>query len=131
MMMTTKISFRLQHPTLDLAEIAKEIGLPIARIWTSGKERRTLKGDPLDGVYQWSYCAFKVTEAETISAAIVIVDAALQSVAISHATLQDIYLKKSLYCTLMGEGEIIDKESLGCLVKWGIQLEIDGNQELV
>ena len=129
--MPTKISFRLQHPTMDLAEIAKGIGLPIARIWTSGKGRKTLKGDPLDGVYPESYCAFKVTEAETISAAIIIIDAALQLIANSHAVLQYPDLKKSLYCTLMDEGEIIDKESLGLLVKWGIQLEIDGNQESV
>lgn len=126
--MPTKVSFRLRHPTLDLADIAKAVGLPIARIWTAGKDRRTPKGDPLEGVYQDSYCAFRVVTAEeTISAAIATIDTVLHVAVSSQAILQGQELKKSLYCTLMSEGEIIDEVSLRRLVEWGIQLEIDGN----
>jgi len=125
--MATKISFRLMHPTLDLAVIAKAIGLPIVRIWAAGKDRRTPKGDPLNGVYQESYCSFSVVTAEgTVPAAIRAVDIALHGIVGSQVILQSKELEKSLYCTLMREGETIDCNSLGRLVEWGIRLEIEG-----
>lgn len=124
--MPTKVSFRLSHPTLDLSDIAKAIGLPIARIWTVGEERRTPKGDSLDGIHKRSYCAFEVVTAEeTIPAAIVVIDTMLRGTACSQAMLQVQGLEKSLYCTLLEGGETIDVESLRRLVEWGIRLEID------
>jgi len=113
---------------MDLADIANAVGLPIARIWVAGKDRKTPKGEPLEGVYQESYCAFKVTTTEgTIPAAITSVDTALRRAVSSHALLRGRGLEKILFCTLMDEGEIIDCEALGRLVKWGIRLEIDGS----
>lgn len=125
--MTTLISFQLRHPTSDLADIATATGFPIARIWTAGKDRQTPKGDPLEGVYQESYVAFKViTAEETISAAIAAIDAALREALKSQPILEGQELEKSLYCTLMAQGETIDCESLRRLTEWGIRLEIAG-----
>ncbi|MEO8627739.1 MAG: hypothetical protein ABI612_06500 [Betaproteobacteria bacterium] len=124
--MTSKVSFRLKHPTLDLSAIAQSVGLPIARIWTAGERRITPKGDPLDGVHPGSYCAFRVESSEgTIPAAIKIVDTALHVAVHSHRNLQGQELEKSLYCTIMGEGEFLDLESLRQLINWGIELGID------
>lgn len=115
---------------MDLADIAKAVGLPITRIWTAGKDRQTPRGDLLEGVHQESYCAFSVvTTEETIPAALVIIDTALRLAVSSQRILQGQELEKSLYCTLMGEGEIVDLESLRRLVEWNIQLEIEGNKD--
>jgi hypothetical protein len=124
--MATRVSFILRHPSLDLQEVAAAIGLPIARIWTAGQPRRTPKGNPLEGLNRESYCAFKVApEDKSIPAAIVIVDAALHAAAQSQPVLRSQELDKSLYCTLLRQGESVDVESLRRLVEWSLRLELD------
>ena len=125
--MSTKVSLRLTHPSMDLTDIANAVGLPIARIWVAGKDRKTPRDEPLEGVYQGSYCAFKVvTTVGGIPAAIASIDTALRGAVSTYALLRGLEVEKILFCTLMNEGEIIDCESLGRLVEWGIRLEIDG-----
>lgn len=125
--MAALVSFQLRHPSMDLAPIASELGLPVARIWIAGMPRQTPKGDPLKGVYDKSYCALKVVTAEgTIPAAITVVDTALRRAVSSYPVLKGGQLDKCLYCTLMDQGETIDCESLGRLFEWRIEFGIDG-----
>lgn len=57
------ISFRITHPTLDLADAAKEIltipGIELGRMWKVGEKRTTPRGDLLEGVNRNSYCYFQ------------------------------------------------------------------------
>ena len=127
MILGTLTSFKLRHATLDLNDIAAAVALPIFRIWTAGDSRKTMNGDPLDGVYESSYCVFKVvTEEETLPAAISAVDVALRAAANAYPVLKSVEIEKSLYCTLMEEGETVDPASLALLVAWDIGLEIEG-----
>lgn len=124
--MTVKVSLKLRHPSLDLAEVARELGFPVGRIWTAGKERRTPKGEALQGVHQGSYCALRVDAPEaSISGAITAVDEAFSRAGNLGALLLGGELEKTLYCTLLKDGESIDSDSLARLVKWRIRLEID------
>jgi len=124
--MSAKVSFRLRHSAMNLEPLTRALGLPVGRIWTSGDNRRTPKDEPLEGIYPNSYCAMNVVTAEgTIPAAIAVVAAALRAAVDSYPILKSAGLEKSLYCTLVGQGEILDCKSMASLVEWQIQLEID------
>ena len=125
--MATKVSFRLRHPSLDLRDVATVIGLPIARIWAASQPRRTPRGDPLEGLNRESYCAFKVsTDEGTIAAAVAAIDAALSAAATSQVVLQGQEIRKSLFCTMLDAGEVIDVGTLRRLVDWDIGLDLQG-----
>lgn len=112
---------------MDLRPMASELGLPVSRIWTCGEPRQTPKGELLEGVYRESYCALSVVTAEGgISAAIVAVETALRGAVGAYPILGRAELQKSLYCTLMDQGEVMACDVLQVLVDWGIQLELDG-----
>lgn len=125
--MTTHISLRLTHPTHDLSNLAKKLQLPVSRIWTAGEARSAPKGDALTGKQQESYCAMKiVTPAGTIAAAI---DAIRHALAGSPSLTSDFstaHLRKSLYCTLESEGEVLELDALRALLEMEIRLEISG-----
>lgn len=88
--MSTHVSLRLQHPTLDLAGLAAEFQLTPTRIWTAGAPRTTPAGDPLAGIQQESYCALRIiTPSGTIGAAI---DVLRQALARSATLRSDLFL---------------------------------------
>lgn len=110
---------------MDLRLLAETLQMPVARIWTAGDQRITLDGTPLEGLYADSYCALKVADEEGhIAAAIDVVDAALRRAPEWKAALQDAHMRKSLYCTVMNEGEVLDFHCLEKLLEWRITLEI-------
>lgn len=123
--MTSKTSLRLKHPTLDLRAIANALNFPIARIWASGTNRRTPQGDLLEGVYEESYVALRIIGLEpSISGAIAAIDAAFRKAICMQPILGDKELEKSLYCTILSKGEVLDTMSLALLVELDIRLEI-------
>lgn len=125
-MVQTKVSLRLVHPRLDLGAIASAIGLPIVRIWTAGQSRETPRGNSLEGERKNSYCAFDIaTPQGTINEAVVVVDTALSKAAVAHGILRSSEIEKSLYCTIIGNGEVIHVTALQQLGDWGIRLELD------
>ena len=125
--MPTHISLRLKHPTMDLAGIAAELKLSSTRIWAAGDPRKTPHGDPLRGVQQESYCALRIiTSSGTIGAAIDVIRQALANSAMLRSDFFLSDLRKSLYCTLESEGEVLDLTALKSLVDLDIRLEISG-----
>lgn len=125
--MTTHVSLRLRHPTLDLAQLAAELQLSPTRIWTVGDPRKTPQGDPLAGVQQESYCALRIiTSSGTIGAAINVLRRALTNSAALRSGFFLPDLSKTLYCTLESEGEVLELNALKSLVDLGIRLEISG-----
>lgn len=52
------MSFRVRHPTMDAKKICVELGLTAKYCWTVGEQRRTPKGDFLEGSYPETYCTF-------------------------------------------------------------------------
>ena len=126
--MPTHISLRLRHPSQDLSMAASRLGFPIARIWASGESRKTIAGGPMGGEYRESYCAMSiVSEPATIAEAIQTINRTLVAAVDSLPILDDATLRKSLYCTLETEGEVIDSAALKLLAYWNIELEISGN----
>src|SRR5216683_5593842 len=125
-MAKTKVSLRLVHPSLDLRAVASAIGFPVIRIWTAGQPRETPRGNPLEGAQKGSYCAFDISAPEgTIDEAVSIVHAALSKAAASQGILRSGEIEKSLYCTIIGSGEVIHVTALQQLADWGIRLELD------
>jgi Domain of unknown function (DUF4279) len=54
------ISFRFRHPSMDPAEISRELGIEPRRMWKAGEQRATPAGRPLAGVYPHSYWCTKL-----------------------------------------------------------------------
>lgn len=50
----------VKHPSADLSGLPEMLGLRAARIWRVGEPRVTPKGNPLDGLYQHSYCGLYI-----------------------------------------------------------------------
>lgn len=125
--MTTHVTFRLKHPSQNLVDVADILGLPIARIWKVGDSRKTTTGEPLDGEYLESYLALKViSDPQTIENAVDVVRQVLLTASDRLPVLMDPELRKTLYCTLELDGEIISLHTLRYLVELGIAIEIDG-----
>ena len=58
------LSFRVSHPTADLAELPARLGLPASRCWKAGEPRRTPKGDLLAGTNEESYCTMLIPHSD-------------------------------------------------------------------
>lgn len=54
------VSFRIRHPTINSEDICKELGLEAEFKWKAGEERKTPKGQILQGVNEESYCCFQL-----------------------------------------------------------------------
>ena len=50
-----KVSLRLWHPTMDPDEISASLALTPSISWRRGEQRRSSKGEVLDGSYDQSY----------------------------------------------------------------------------
>ena len=125
--MKVHISFRVKHHWEDLEIFAASLSFPISRIWKAGENRKTTQGVCLEGVYQESYCVFKIPSSiPTITEAISVIRAELLAAPRLQPILKNLSYKKSLYCTLEAGGEILDLAALSSLVNLGIALEIDG-----
>ncbi|MGX9417343.1 DUF4279 domain-containing protein [Vibrio sp. WJH972] len=55
-----KVSLRVRHPYIEPERICEELGLTPSRMWCAGKERRTPTGAKLDGIYDETYCTFRL-----------------------------------------------------------------------
>ncbi|MBR0784207.1 DUF4279 domain-containing protein [Bradyrhizobium iriomotense] len=55
-----QLSLKLTHPTRDLSDVCKALGLEPNRIWKKGDERRTPKGSLLGGKCNSSYCSIEL-----------------------------------------------------------------------
>ncbi|WP_143075110.1 hypothetical protein [Sphingobium sp. AP50] len=52
------ISLQVRHPDADPDDIIHEIGLPVRRSSKMGEPRSTLRGAPLPGHYDMTFCVF-------------------------------------------------------------------------
>jgi len=59
---TVSLRFRLFNKDMNTAEICDNLRLQPERQWTIGEPRKTPKGDPLSGVYDCSYCYFRLAQ---------------------------------------------------------------------
>lgn len=60
------VSFRVRHPSMDPVHISKNLNLTAEQMWKAGNARKTPIGKPLEGVYESSYCTFRLQHAEGI-----------------------------------------------------------------
>ncbi|MDA8454704.1 hypothetical protein M4R22_08010 [Acidovorax sp. GBBC 3334] len=125
--MPSKISLQIKHDSHNLEELAVELNLPIARIWTAGAERKSVNGNLLGGNYDESYLALKIeSQEETISKAIAIIQERFLIMTNKASIIfTDPNLHKTLYCTVISGGERLEFDSLKKLIDLGIILEID------
>jgi hypothetical protein len=54
------IALRIWHPALPAKDVVSRIGLPVQFINSVGEQRRTPKGQLLEGVYTQTYCCFEL-----------------------------------------------------------------------
>ncbi|HEY2068622.1 MAG TPA: DUF4279 domain-containing protein [Rhizomicrobium sp.] len=54
-------SFRVSHPSADLAHLPERLGLECGRVWKAGEPRTNPKGGALPGVNRSSYCWLKTS----------------------------------------------------------------------
>lgn len=125
--MSTHINLQLRHASADLQKLAGALPFPVSRIWVAGAERKTPRGDSLEGTYQTSYLSLKVSSSSnTIAGAIAAVKQAFLAVPSEfRPMLANPSLNKCLYCTPDKVGEEIDLVSLKSLVEQGIELRLD------
>lgn len=55
-----KLSFRVTHPSRDLSHVVDALKWAPFRIWKVGDRRTDMKGRPLEGTYDKSYCTFRL-----------------------------------------------------------------------
>ncbi len=70
------ISLRFRHPSMDPAELSRELELEPGHMWKAGDHRATQAGTPLAGAYTHSYwyanlCSLVASSDELLEAALV------------------------------------------------------------
>lgn len=55
-----KVSLRVRHPYIEPERICEELGLSPSQMWCAGKARRSPTGAALGGIYDETYCSFKL-----------------------------------------------------------------------
>jgi hypothetical protein len=58
------VSLRIRHPALKAIEICDELDLVPHVKWSIGEQRKTPKGRKLKGIYDETYCTFKIEHEE-------------------------------------------------------------------
>jgi hypothetical protein len=61
-----KVSLRIVHPEMDPNEISKVLGLRAKYSWKAHTQKKTPKGQPLEGLYDASYCSFDLENSNGI-----------------------------------------------------------------
>ncbi len=56
------VSFRVFHPVLNPDDICQMLNMNTTNKWQVGEQRKTPKGRPLPGVYDQSYCSFRLNQ---------------------------------------------------------------------
>ena len=56
------LSLRAEHPSADLSELPKLLGMPAMVLWQAGEKRRQPNGVALEGVHRKSYCSIPIEE---------------------------------------------------------------------
>jgi hypothetical protein len=64
-----EVSFRVHHPSIDPGLISTKLGLKPQHKWKAGADRKTPKGTPLKGVYETTYCTFRLKHSKKIDLA--------------------------------------------------------------
>ena len=57
-----EVSFRVFHADMNPNDICQKLNMQAAHKWCAGEQRRTPKGTSLPGVYDQSYCSFKLDQ---------------------------------------------------------------------
>jgi len=124
------VSFRIWHPQKSADEICNKLGLKPRIKHTVGKQRETPKGTPLDGVYERTYCSFKLEHSDGVKLGDFLKDCnnrlykykvIFEEIHSSGGTLEYFigwYSDKN-------SGEILDLELLSKLVELKIELSLD------
>lgn len=126
------VSLRIRHPNMDVGLISKKLGLKPWITNQAGSQRRTPKGNLLDGIYESTYCSFRLEHSRDIS----LVDFLKECN--ERFNMYSDFLKEinasggsveyfiGWYCETDGNvGEAFDLELLTQLVALGIELDID------
>ena len=124
-----EVSFRIHHPAMDPELITSKLGLEPQNKWAAGAPRKTPKGTPLKGVYESSYCTFRLRPSKKIQLADFLKD-------FNKSLYKHKRFLKSIRSTggkleyFIGwfsnkdSGEIFDLELLGELVELGVDLSV-------
>ena len=65
----TTLSLQFRHPERDLTAICDELGLAPKFIWKAGDQRRTPRGNLLEGIRPSSYCSIDLGPTRRVSLA--------------------------------------------------------------
>ena len=111
---------------MDFHKFASEFELPLVRIWRAGESCSTPKGQLLSGVYESSYCCFRVLEQDdSVQAVFGKLRRIFSELCESERDLLATEgIVKSLFCSVE-EGVTIRIEDLRFLIDNEINLEID------
>ena len=124
------VSFRVRHPSMDPDLICSTLGLEAKSKWKAGSERKTPKGKPLLGKYEFSFCTFSLKHPKDIHIADFLKfynkklnkqKYFLNSVRVSGGSLE--YFIG--WYTNENCGEVFDVELLKNLVDLGIEISLD------
>lgn len=124
------VLFRVFHPKMDPDEISMQLGMTATRKWRAGDQRRTPKGQPLEGIYKSSYCFFTLAR-EKRGGLPELMEKFIKRVSRHKAFLATITSTKGrleLYISMFptkNSGEILDWRMLDRLGKFKISLALD------
>src|SRR4030095_6852927 len=127
---SVSLRIRLFNKALDLPEICDALGLEPGRTWTIGEPRTTPQGDPLPGVYDFSYCYFKLArqgDEELHEMLDRLSDSLHQHLDLfrrirSAGGTIEFYI---FWVSIGNTGEVFDSQLLSKLATLGIDLDID------
>ena len=124
------LSFRIRHPQMDAEKICVQLGLEAKHKWTAGSQRKTPKGDLLEGTYDESYCTFPIDHDEETELADLI-KSSTQSLKLCEHFLQLISSTGGRLEYFIGwyssgnSGEEFDADLIAELANLGIGLSFD------
>lgn len=64
-----EVSLRFRHPSLDPDDICRKLGMETKTKWKAGAARKTPTGIPLKGVYETTFCSFRLEHSKNIGLA--------------------------------------------------------------
>ena len=124
------LSLRIKHPHMDPNIICEQLGLDAKHKWKCGDQRRTPKGDMLNGKYQETYCNFQLAHKSDVALLYLISDTNLKLK--NHADfLENLRSSGGVLEYFVGmyfdkcSGEIFDFKILGELAELKIDLSLD------
>jgi hypothetical protein len=64
--MTVSVSLRITSSALSAEQIVSSVGMTAAKAWSKGESRKTPKGQPLEGLREYSYATFPLFQKQRL-----------------------------------------------------------------